>query len=79
MEATLNGLNKHDLIKLVLLLELGMNSDIKELTSEIRDVCGTQMKNFEAGVAVVKNVNEKLVNQLIETERHCWANAQYLR
>ena len=44
MEATLNGLNKHDLIKLVLLLELGMNSDIKELTSEIRDVCGTQMK-----------------------------------
>ena len=44
MEATLKGLNKHDLIKQVLLLESGMNSDIKELTSEMRDVCGTQMR-----------------------------------
>lgn len=25
------------------------------------------MKKFEADVAIVKNVNEKLVNQLIET------------
>ena len=30
-----------------------------------------------ADVAIVKNVNKKLVNQLIETERQCWANAQY--
>ena len=28
---------------------------------------------------MVKNVNEKLVNQLIETERQCWTNAQYSR
>ena len=43
-----------------------MNADIKELTSEIRDLV-TQMKNVEADVSIVKNVNEKLVNQLIET------------
>ena len=43
-----------------------MNSDIKELTSEIRDLV-TQMKKVEADVATVKNVNQKLVNQLIET------------
>ena len=37
------------------------------------------MKKVEAHVAIVKNVNEKLVNQLIETELQCWANAQYSR
>ena len=77
-EATLKGWNKPDLIKLVLQQESEMNSDIKELTSEIRDLV-TQMKKVEADVAIVKNVNQKLANQLIETEWHCWANAQYSR
>ena len=65
-EATLKGLNKPDLIKLVLQLESEMNSYIKELTSEIRELV-TQMKKVEADVAIVRNVKEKLVNQLIET------------
>ena len=78
MEATLKGLNKPDLIKLVLQLESEMNFDIKELASEIRDLV-PQMKKVEADVVIVKNVNEKLVNQLIETEQQCWANAQYSR
>ena len=78
-EATLKGLNKPDIIKLVLKLESEMNSDVKELTSEIRDFL-IQMKTFEGDVAIVKNENQKLVNQLIETERQCWANvAQYSR
>ena len=66
-EATLKGLNKPNLIKLVFQLESEMNSNIKELTSEIRNLVA-QMKKVEADVAVMKNVNEKLVNQLIETE-----------
>ena len=41
--ATLKGLNKPDLIELVLQLESEMNSDIKELTSEIKDLV-TQMR-----------------------------------
>ena len=44
-----------------------MNSDIKELTSEIRDLI-TQMKKVEADVAIVKNLNQKLLNQLIQTK-----------
>ena len=44
-----------------------MNSDIKELTSEIGDLI-TQMKKVEADVAIVKNLNQKLLNQLIQTE-----------
>ena len=78
MEATLKGLNKADLIKLVLQLESEMNSDMKELTLEIRDLVA-QMKKVEADAVIVKNVNEKLVSQLIETERPCWANAQLLK
>ena len=77
-EATLKGLSKPDLIKLVLQLKSEMNSDIKELTSKIRDPVA-QMKKVEADVAIVKNVNEKLVNQLTETGQQCWANAQYPR
>ena len=60
-KATLKGLNKPDLIKLVLQLESEMNSDIKELTSEIREIVA-QMKKFEVDIAIVKNVNGKLVN-----------------
>ena len=77
-EVTLKGLNKPELIKLVLQLESEMNSDIKELTSEIRELVA-QMKKVEADVAIVKNLNEKLVNQLIGTEQQCWANSQYSR
>ena len=46
MEATIKGLNKRDLIKLVLQLESEMKSDIKELTSKIRDLV-TQMKKSQ--------------------------------
>ena len=47
-------------------MESELNSDIKELTSQIRDFV-TQKKIVEAQAAVVKNVDEKLVNQLIKT------------
>ena len=77
-EVTLKGLNKPDLIKLVLQLESEMNSDIKELTLKFRELV-TQMKKVEADIAMVKNVNKKLVNQLIKTEQQCWANPQYSR
>ena len=75
-EATLKGLNKPNLIKLVFRLESEMDSNIKELTLEIRDLVA-QMEKIEDDVAIVKNVNEKLVNQLMETEQQCWANGQY--
>ena len=35
------------------------------------------MKKVEDDVVIVKNKNKKLVNQLIEAGRQCWANAQY--
>ena len=61
-EATLKGLNKSNLIILVFQLESEMNSDVKELTSKIRDLV-IQIEKVEADVAIVKNVSEKLFNQ----------------
>ena len=37
------------------------------------------MKKVGVNVAIIKNVNKKLVNNIIETEHQCWANAQYSR
>ena len=34
------------------------------------------MKKVEANVAIVKNVNEKLVNHLMQTKQQCWTNVQ---
>ena len=78
LEVILKSLNKLDLNKLVFQLESEMSSDIKELTSENSNLV-KEMKKVEVGVAIVKNVNEKLVNQLIKTKRQYWANAQYTR
>ena len=78
LEVILKGFNKLDLNKLIFQLESEMSSDIKELTSEISNLV-KEMKKVEVGVAIVKNVNEKLVNQLIKTKRQYWANAQYTR
>ena len=69
IEATLKDLKKPDLIKLVLQLDIKYIkyikiykiTDIKYLTSEIRHFV-TQMKKVEVDVAIVKNVNQKLVN-----------------
>ena len=46
-KVTLKGLDKLDLIKLVLQLESELNSDIKELTSKIRDLV-KKIKKVEA-------------------------------
>ena len=46
---------------MALQLESEINSDIKEFTSEIRNLV-TQIKKVEADVATVKNVTEKLVS-----------------
>ena len=47
-----------------------MNCDIKQLTSETRDIA-TQTKKGEIDVAIINNVNVKLITQLIETEQLC--------
>ena len=46
--------------------------------NEVKDLLG-YFKKLEADLPVTKNVNSKLIEMVVQTERKCWANAQYSR
>ena len=77
-EAILNKLSKPELVQLLLNTEANMVADIATLTAEIKEI-SNHLKKLEVDIAVTKNVNSRLVDQLVETNRQCWANAQYSR
>ena len=53
-----------------------LTGEIQKINREIQKINGTFSK-YEADIAITKNAHTLLSNQLIETERQCWANAQY--
>ena len=65
-EAVLNNLSKPELVQIIL------------NTTEVKDLLA-HSKKLEANVAIVRNVNCKLVERVVVTERLCWENAQYLQ
>ena len=77
-EAILNKLSKSELIQLLLNTEGNIGTHIATWTAEIKEI-NNHLNKLEADVAVTKNVNSRLVEQLVETERQCWANVQYSR
>ena len=77
-EAVLNKLSKSELVQLVLQTESSLALQITNLTNEVKDLLG-YFKKLEADLAVTKNVNSKLMERVVQTERQCWANAQYSR
>ena len=77
-EAVLNKLIKSELVQLALQTEASLASKITNLTTEVKDLLG-YFKKLEADLAVTKNVNSKLMERVVQTERQCWANAQYSR
>ena len=48
------------------------------MTTEVKELLA-YFKKFEEGVAIVRNVNIKLVERAVSTERWCCKNAQYWR
>ena len=58
--------------------EANVGAQISTLTAEVKEL-SSYLKKLEADVAIVKNVNSKLVEQLVQTERQCWENVQYSR
>ena len=46
--------------------------------AEMKDL-SSNFKRLESYVQIVKTVNNNLIKQLENTERQCWANAQYSR
>ena len=58
--------------------ETNLGSQITDLSKKIKDTL-TYFKKLEADIAVVKTVNNRLVERFIKKERPCWENAQYSR
>ena len=77
-EAVLNKPTKPELVQLLLKTEATLGSQISDLSKEIKDTL-SHLKKLEGDIAVVKTVNDRLVERIVKTERQCWENAQYSR
>ena len=73
---SLNSMLKPQLVELILHMQDQTTESLNKLTNEIQKINET-FSNLEADIRVTKNVNTLLTKQLIETERQCWANAQF--
>ena len=69
-EAVLNKLSKPELIQIILNTEANLGSQIAKVTTEVKDLLA-HSKKLEADVAIVRNVNSKLVESVVATERQC--------
>ena len=66
-EAVLNKLTKPELVQLLLKTEATLGSQISDLSKEIKDTL-THLKKLEADIAVLKIVNDRLVERIVKTE-----------
>ena len=64
-------------MQLVLQTKTSLASQITKSTTEV-NLLG-YFKKLEADLAVTKNLNSKLMERVVQTEKQCWANAQYSR
>ena len=67
-EAVLNKLTKPELVQLLLKTEATLGSQITDLSKEIKDTLN-YLKKLETDIAVVKTINDRLVERVIKTER----------
>ena len=74
-ELILHKRSEPELLQQLLNTEANMGAHIATSTAEIKEI-NNHLNKLEADVAVTNNLNTRLVDQLVETERQCWANAQ---
>ena len=77
-QAILNELSKPDLVQIILNTEANLGSQFSKLTTEVKDF-PEHSKKLEVEVAIDRNVNSKLIERVVATERQCWENSQYSR
>ena len=77
-EAVLNKLCRSELVQLEFQTEASLASQITNRITEVKDLLGC-FKKPEGDLAVTKNVNIKLMEREVQTERQCRANSQYSR
>ena len=74
-EDVLRTLNKDGLIGIALNLQSKMQSSNAKVLEELKLL----NDKLEIDVAITRNANSLLSSRLTDTERQCWANAQYSR
>ena len=77
-EAVLNKPSKPDFVQIILNAKANLGLQIAKLITEVKDLLA-HSKKLEAAVASVRNVNSKLVEMIVATERQCCKNGQYSR
>ena len=55
-----------------------METSNAKVLEELR-LLNEKFDKLEADVAIARNTNSLLPSRLVDTERQCWANAQYSR
>ena len=69
-EAALNKLTKPELVQLLLKTEATLGSQITYLSWESKDNL-IYLKQLQADIAVIKTVNDRLVERVVKKERQC--------
>ena len=67
-EAVLNKLSKPELVQIILNTEANLGSQIAKLITEVEDLLA-HSKKLEADMAIFRNVNRKLAQRVVATER----------
>ena len=75
---SLRKYKKDDLIGIALSLQSKMESSNAKVLEELK-LLNEKFDKLEADVAIARNANSLMSSRLVDTERQCWANAQYSR
>ena len=77
-EAALKKVTKEEIIKLTLDLQDNFNQDLKCIKKDLSEL-RENFSKLEAELAVTKQVNNVLRNEMVQVERKSWSNEQYSR
>ena len=76
--SSLIKLTREELVNIVLDYQHKFDNSLGSINAEILEL-KTKFTKMESDLAISRNVNTKLVERLVVTERKCWANEQYSR
>ena len=71
-------LTREELANIVLDYQHKSDNSLGSINAELLEL-KTKFTKMESDLAISRNVNVKLVERLVATERKCWANEQYSR
>ena len=76
--SSLTKLTREELANVVMDYQRKFDNSLSSINAELLEL-KTKFTKMESDIAISRNVNVKLVERLVGTERKCWANEQYSR